>query len=381
MTDLTLDDALTPSPPQAAAVAAHPVPRPFAFEGRAAEYFRIWIVNLCLTILTLGIYSAWATVRKKKYFYGNTWVDGSNFDYHGDPKAILRGRILAVGAFATYSVLAEFSPRSAAVLALAVLPAVPWLLLRSFRFNAVNSSYRHVRFDFHGEYRDMLRAVLPVFLFPVATLMMPEFGEDSGPLEMAGNFAPVVLFAALYPWMVARLRLIRIRGSSYGTAVFACDARVLSFYLIYLAAMAVFAVVGFAFALAAGTMLGALGTPVFIAGLAFAYLAGGALGLAFTQARVANLVFNQTRLEGGVRFVSTLSALQLAGIYFTNLLAVIATLGLLIPWAAVRTARYRASHLRLETTASLDAFVARTGAGVGATGDEVGEVFGFDLAL
>ncbi len=26
------------------------------FTGKAGEYFRIWIVNLCLSIVTLGIY-------------------------------------------------------------------------------------------------------------------------------------------------------------------------------------------------------------------------------------------------------------------------------------------------------------------------------------
>ena len=44
-------------------------PLPFRFDGRAGEYFRIWIVNV---MLTQGIYSAWAKVRTNKYFYRNT---------------------------------------------------------------------------------------------------------------------------------------------------------------------------------------------------------------------------------------------------------------------------------------------------------------------
>ena len=40
-----------------------------SFTGTGSEYFRIWIVNLLFTILTLGIYSAWAKVRKLRYFY------------------------------------------------------------------------------------------------------------------------------------------------------------------------------------------------------------------------------------------------------------------------------------------------------------------------
>ncbi len=30
-----------------------------AFRGSASEYFGIWIVNVLLTIVTIGIYSAW----------------------------------------------------------------------------------------------------------------------------------------------------------------------------------------------------------------------------------------------------------------------------------------------------------------------------------
>ncbi len=30
------------------------------FSGRGSEFFGIWIVNVLLSILTLGIYSAWA---------------------------------------------------------------------------------------------------------------------------------------------------------------------------------------------------------------------------------------------------------------------------------------------------------------------------------
>ena len=60
------------------------------------QEFAIWIVNICLTIVTLGIYSAWAKVRRLRYFYDNTSVAGASFDYHGNPVAILKGRILAV---------------------------------------------------------------------------------------------------------------------------------------------------------------------------------------------------------------------------------------------------------------------------------------------
>src|SRR5437016_7810713 len=77
------------------------------FTGTAAEYFRVWIVNLFFTLATLGIYSAWAKVRKRRYFYGSTRLDGDSFDYFASPKAILNGRIIAVAIFAIYALAGE----------------------------------------------------------------------------------------------------------------------------------------------------------------------------------------------------------------------------------------------------------------------------------
>jgi uncharacterized membrane protein YjgN (DUF898 family) len=67
----------------------------FRFTGTAQEYFRIWIVNTLLTIVTLGIYSAWAKVRSRQYFYRNTWLDDSSFEYLADPIKVLKGRLIA----------------------------------------------------------------------------------------------------------------------------------------------------------------------------------------------------------------------------------------------------------------------------------------------
>src|SRR3569623_2722255 len=55
-------------------------PQHFEFTGTGPEYFRIWIVNLLLTLSTLGIYTAWAKVRRVQYFYRNTRVADSVFD-------------------------------------------------------------------------------------------------------------------------------------------------------------------------------------------------------------------------------------------------------------------------------------------------------------
>ena len=53
-------------------------------------------MNIILTILTLGIYSAWAKVRHKKYIYGSARLNGAGFEYLADPAKILKGRMIVV---------------------------------------------------------------------------------------------------------------------------------------------------------------------------------------------------------------------------------------------------------------------------------------------
>src|SRR4030095_13742471 len=99
------------------------------FNGNAGEYFRIWAVNLCLSLLTLGIFSAWAKVRRKRYFYSSTTLDGTPFQYVGQPGPILRGRIAAAALFGLYYASTHFVISLLPyVLAVAAVLA-PWVLV------------------------------------------------------------------------------------------------------------------------------------------------------------------------------------------------------------------------------------------------------------
>ena len=101
----------------------------------------------------------------------------------------------------------------------------------------------------------------------------------------------------------------------------------------------------------------------------------------FTTARIANLVFNTSRLNEQVSFVSTQSARRLAILYLTNMIAILLTVGLAVPWAVIRMMRYRASCLVLVSSVALDTFLGAAGTAVDATGQEIGEFFNIDLSL
>lgn len=342
----------------------------FSFRGRAGEYFGIWIVNVLLTIITLGIYSAWAKVRRQRYFYGNTYLAGSSFEYHARPTQILLGRIIVIVFLIVYNVLLNLFPIVGLLFALGFSLAIPWFIMRGLRFNARVTSYRNVRLNFKGGYWGAFRAfVLSGFVAGVSL----------------GIFAP---YASRWSWRYL------LDNLTYGDRPISSDPRIGDLYRHWwppaILTVAGLAVLGF-LVTAIGAAYGAFEVPkdgVAHPGLALA-IYGILLGLFLVyalpallyKAGVRNVVLNATVLDQRHRFVSELGKWRYAWIAITNFLATIFTLGLARPWAAVRMARYLADHTGLHAVGSLDSYVGTvrdTGSAVGA---EFMDVEGFDFGF
>ncbi len=325
---------------------------PVEFRGQAFEYFKIWIVNIFLTIITLGIYSAWAKVRNKQYFYGNTIIDGSSFNYTAKPIAILKGRLIAVGLFAIYTMASELSPMIGLVMMLVFLPLMPWLIIRSLAFNARNSLYRNICFDFKGRYSEAFSTFLlwPLLILVTAGLILP------------------------YIWY--KQNRFVIDHSAFGTTDFEYNASAKDFFRIFLVALGAL--------LGAGLLIFGLyslldpETAIMVGGLIMMPVYIMLFG--YFTASIANLNYNSTILKTHY-FTSTLQPKQIAWLYFTNTLAITLSLGLMIPWAQIRMARYRAQCLQLEIADSLDNFIAAEQKNVSALGDQVGEVFDVEMSV
>lgn len=121
------------------------------FTGSGSEYFRIWIVNLLLTVVTLGLYLPFAKVRRLRYFYGNTLVDGQALAFHGQPWAMFRGHVLLMILFGLYAVAGQMSPL-AALIAFVILALIwPALWRAGMAFRLANTSWRGLRFAFRGD--------------------------------------------------------------------------------------------------------------------------------------------------------------------------------------------------------------------------------------
>jgi len=202
------------------------------FTGKAGEYFGIWIVNLLLSIVTLGIYSAWAKVRRKKYFYNNMLIDGVGFDYHANPIAILKGRIIAFVLFVAYSAFSKFSPVLAGMLMIAFFLAIPWIVVRGMTFNARNSSHRGLRFDFDGKYSQAIRIFIG---YP---------------------FLILITLGLALPFVAQRSQKFIFDHHKFGLSHFQMNALVKDFYVIYLKLLGVIFAIGLLLAVAIPALTG-----------------------------------------------------------------------------------------------------------------------------
>lgn len=344
---------------------------PMSFTGTGSEYFRIWIVNLALTVLTLGAYSAWAKVRRLQYFYRHTRLANSGFDYHGDPFAIFKGRVIGLILFGLYSVIGYVQFGEAILILVTLGLLIPWLLARSLKFRLHNSSYRGIRFGFSGS----TRSAYWVFLgLPLATLAS--------------------LFT-LGPLWHHRIKRYQFAHASYGRTPFAFQTGTGDFYLAYVLAAAIMfvfivvmviaaVVVGVGVALASAGRGAGQTSPslpfaavlVMVAGYATAAVAMQAI----TTARLHNAVWNRTRLAAH-GFICDVSWPTLFGIQWTNLVATVLTLGLFRPFGQVRLARYFASTFLLVPSGALADMLAADSEDVGAVGEETAGFFDLDIGF
>jgi len=325
---------------------------PLKFNGRTDEYFRIWIINVCLSLVTLGIYSAWAKVRRKRYFYGNTLLNDAGFEYLADPKAILKGRLIVLVVFAAYSAFSK-SPVAAAFWILYFL-ALPYIVIKAARFNAMNSAYRNVRFKFG-------------IGFPPETGLsrhhIAGYSKTSQFLILPVVLVPLSL-GLLYPYYAFRKRQFILEHSAYGSMPFSFDARPAAFYSAYCRAALLFIF----FLVGTIVTVGIAALPLYI------------LFAAYRDAAVGRLSWQHTKL-GSLGFECNWKTKDLFKLHLLNSLAIIFSFGLMVPWAAIRTARYELQGLAIGPVGAIDGFVAVEHEQVSATGDEAGELLGFDFGI
>jgi len=349
-----------PAPPLLPPEAKPSVSHPFVFHGDAREYFRIWIVNTLLTLLTLGVYAAWAKVRKRRYLRGNTELMGHRFDYQADPRRILAGNILVALMFLAYMVVGEVYPAVRLGALAGGLILLPWVIIRSFSFNAHNTVYRGMRFYFRQTYGWTAMVYIGQWFFIVLSL---------------GFYYPA--------WVRNRKQLV-IDNHRLGDAFFRFESKVGPFFSTYLVGggmvMAAGMIGGILTFLVTQTNHGKLPTTTQL--LPFFAVYGFAIYCSkhYIYATLFNHIWNHTRLDDH-RFVASLQVGDWLKLQLVNLAAIIVSCGLLYPWATVRSARQALSSLQFHPRGSLEK-ISRLGRNDGsAIGETAAEFVGLDIGL
>ncbi|HEY5649172.1 MAG TPA: DUF898 family protein, partial [Nitrospiria bacterium] len=153
--------------------------QPFFF-GAGGTLFGIHIVNLFLTVLTLGLFFFWAKVRVRKYTYSQTEFEGDRFAYHGSGKELLIGFIKGGIVFGAVSAIMNFAPMipggtavKAAVWLIGyflLLALIPFAIVGAHRYRMTRTSWRGIRFSFRRPAKEYIKTFLKDILLTGFTL-------------------------------------------------------------------------------------------------------------------------------------------------------------------------------------------------------------------
>ncbi len=383
----------------------------FSFVGSGTEYFKIWIVNVLLTIITLGIYYPWAKVRNRRYLYANSTLEGRNFEYHATGKQLFLSYLAAMILFIAYVFIQKASPVGSVVLLITLFLALPWIILKSMSFTMKMSSFSNVRFDFVGTSK---YAYLNFFVYPLALylgviilLVAMQFT-----IKLWSPFLLVLFIVALLGLFVFMLSFMKkksseffINNSRYGQGEFKTTLDIKKLIAIRLKTMGVGILsIIVSFIVVGGVVYGVVGLDevkgfeavvndpeapseyykaIFplIAAVYFMMLLSILVTVAYSFVKHREYIYANMKLDNHIEFKSTLQAIPYAWIIVSNFMLVIITLGLAFPWAKVRVARIILENTFIDAQSELDGYFTQKEQEASALGEQIGDAFDIDVGI
>lgn len=336
--------------------------KPVEFTGKGGEFFSIWIVNLLLSILTLGIYSAWAKVRANQYLYGHTRLDGHSFRFLAKPLQILVGRIIAFVVFAVFMAVSSLNPVAAVILSLSMLFVAPWLITQSLKFRMRMTSYRNVRFSFSGTYGG---ALLHFVVLPIV-----------------GVFSLYLAF----PWVLKKIDHYLMNHIHYGNQDMRLRNETGQYYVAALIAMGVAIAIIATLGVGSASYLksgipDAASNMSFIVVTALVYWLGISLVSALYQCRIRNHVFANLEIDRVATFRSKMETVPFTILNVTNALLILVTFGFGYPIAKIRKLRYLADATEVNIETAAAEIVDRQVQEQASFGEEAADFFDVELSL
>jgi len=392
----------------------------FSFEGSGLEYFKIWIVNILLTIVTLGLYYPWAKVRNKRYIYGNSTLENRNFDYHATGKQLFVGYLISMALLITYIVIQQISPIGGAIVFLLFFLALPWIVWRSLKFSMRMTSFSNVRFGFDGNlggayFNYMLLPILfflalysgPLFIGILTAVLGLNFGASAVILGTIAFIAGIALAVYMFSYLKKRNISYVLDSSRYGQGQFSTNLETSALVKIFLKTVGLFILSLIGYMVLVGiiaTVTGVSSDLLAISGsledpeaIGEIFNSGGIIGLvamvyagfiiisilvfSYSFSRQRAYILANTLLDDKIKLASTLKAMPLAWISISNFLAIIFSLGLAIPWATVRLTRFVLQHTEIDTSVGLNDYITKQEEEQSSLGEQLGDAFDVDVGL
>ena len=306
-----------------------------SFKGNGNEYFGIVIVNLLLSIITLGLYHPWAKARKLQYLYGSTEFNDSRFEFHGTGQEMFKGFLKAiliitiiVGAFIGLNLLDQ------RILALLVYISgiaflIPLAIHGSYRYRMSRTSWRGIRFGYRGVRGELMGMFLRDLFFSMITLGI--YGA----------------------WLNMHLRTYILSNIRFGNATFKYKGN-------------------------GGEFLGLNIKGYFLSILT--------LGIYFFwwKKELFEYYVNNLTLENAdqkMKLRSTATGGDFFSLYMVNVLLIIFTLGIATPWVIARTLRFVCSKIEITGTIDLEDLVQTEESYHDATGDDLTDMLDLGFVI
>ncbi|MFU2315818.1 YjgN family protein [Rahnella sp. PCH160] len=341
---------------------------PFSFYGKSSEYFSIWIVNLFLNIITLGIYFPWSLVKEWRYFYENTELAGNRFELYAKPTEILNFILMVFGC-----VFLMMLPFVNIIVMFALFCTMPLIIIKIIGYICRSTGFRGTRFGYCCKPGEAYVSCLAWPFLTLIVVMVPMGAIITSILHhrdaTALNF--ILLSVFFVPFFIVRwaiqnylyMKMI-INNLLIGRARFAGDfkksafikyhfyAFILSipFFLVAAKIMLTSAVEMESVVQAAKT--GSSPLPfqfIFhVYGGLLVILLGNYICSLFLRVSLTNYVCRNAVLDGDIRITSTMSYSGYFKLALLNLVMVMCSFGLCIPHTQIRTAKYLAQCIAIE---------------------------------
>lgn len=393
---------------------------PLEFTGSGGEYFRVWIVNVLLSIITLGIYTPWARRRTAQYFYSHTLVAGSPLEFTAQQRKMVMGFVLLMLITIAYNIAANTGQDTAVglfLLAGAVLAPFIWGSAMRFRLGATR--WRGLRLQFTASWKEVYVASWPVFalalvwfgvFYGLQTLSpelagalqeaeeetkrkLPTFTPAMGALIVLGLVLTVLCFIRLEYNFKSLLVLKAQVGAERGR----WKPVYMDFVKIWLATVLVFILCVVALSLI-GTLL-AGGSMALVAGLGnklglwlfvvivvaivggiFLLFLASAPARAYREARMFQLMWNNIGVSHVARFKCHLGSGSYVWLRIKNMFLTLITLGLYRPFARVSEYRMKLESVTLHVKGGVEQVAgAMVRQQQGGLGDALADAAGLDL--